>query len=131
MEAIEEQFRRMVFNVLARNQDDHVKNIAFLMDQDGRWSLSPAFDVMYAYNPSGDWTASHQMTVNGKRDDFTRADFEAVARGASMKRGRAAAIHDEVHAAVARWTEFAESAGVDEPRAERIRHAHRLDLPKI
>jgi len=77
----------MVFNVLARNQDDHVKNIAFLMDKRGRWSLSPAFDVTYSYNPSGDWTANHQMTVNGKQDDFTLADFEAVARVASMKRG--------------------------------------------
>ena len=129
MDAIEEQFRRMVFNVVARNQDDHVKNIAFLMDQGGQWSLAPAFDVMYAYNPSGDWTASHQMTVNGKRDGFTRADFEAVARGASMKRGRASAIYDEVHTAVSRWIEFAESTGVEEARAERIRRAHRMDLP--
>jgi serine/threonine-protein kinase HipA len=130
MEAVEEQFRRMVFNVLARNQDDHVKNIAFLMDKRGRWALSPAFDVIYAYSPSGDWTASHQMTVNGKRDGFSRADFEAVARGASMKRGRAAAIHDEVHAAVSRWAEFAALAGVEERRTEKIRKALRLDLPK-
>jgi len=130
MEAVEEQFRRMVFNVLARNQDDHVKNIAFLMDKQGRWSLSPAFDVIYAYNPSGNWTASHQMTVNGKRASFSRADFEAVARGASMKRGRAAAIHEEVHAAVSRWMNFATSAGVDENRAEGIRKVLRLDLPK-
>ncbi len=129
MDAIEEQFRRMVFNVLARNQDDHVKNIAFLMDKRGRWSLSPAFDVIYAYNPSGDFTASHQMTVNGKRDGFTRADFDAVARGASMKRGRAAAIHDEVHAAVSQWMDFAELAVVEERRAERIQKALRMELP--
>ena len=129
MDAIEEQFRRMVFNVLARNQDDHVKNIAFLMDKLGRWSLSPAFDVIYAYNPLGDFTASHQMTVNGKRDGFTRPDFEAVARGASMKRGRATGIHDEVHSAVSHWMEFAERAGVNERRAERIQQALRLDLP--
>jgi len=130
MDAIEEQFRRMVFNVLARNQDDHVKNIAFLMDRRGRWSLSPAFDVIYAYNDSGDWTASHQMTVNGKREGFTRADFEAVARGASMKRGRASAIHEEVHAAVSRWVDFARLAGVAEDRAEEIHRALRLELPK-
>jgi len=130
MDAIEEQYRRMVFNVLARNQDDHVKNIAFLMDRDGQWSLSPAFDVIYAYNPSGDWTARHQMTVNGKRDGFSRADFEAVARGASMKRGRAAAIHEEVHAAVSRWAEFAERAGVDAGRAAKIQNVLRLELPK-
>jgi serine/threonine-protein kinase HipA len=130
MEAVEEQFRRMVFNVLARNQDDHVKNIAFLMDKQGRWFLSPAFDVIYAYNPSGDWTGSHQMTLNGKRDGFSQADFEAVARGASMKRGRAATIHEEVHTAVSRWKDFAEMAGVDERRAEKIQSVLRLELPK-
>ena len=129
MDAVEEQFRRMVFNVLARNQDDHVKNIAFLMDKRGRWSLSPAFDLTYAYNPAGDWTASHQMTVNGKRDGFALADFEAVARGASMKRGRAATIHEEVRAAVVRWRELAEAAGVGEERTERIGATHRLELP--
>ena len=128
MDAVEEQFRRMVFNVVARNQDDHVKNIAFLMDKRGRWSLSPAFDVIYAYNPAGEWTSSHQMTVNGKRDGITRADFEAVARAASMKRGRAGAIHEEVRAAAARWMEHAERAGVDEERAERIGRALRLEL---
>jgi serine/threonine-protein kinase HipA len=130
MNAIEEQFRRMVFNVLARNQDDHVKNIAFLMDKQGAWTLSPAFDVTYAYNPSGEWTASHQMTVNAKRDGIARTDFEAVARAASMKRGRAAAIHEEVSAAVAGWMGYAATAGVDEARAERIRSAHRLGLPR-
>jgi serine/threonine-protein kinase HipA len=130
MDAVEEQYRRMVFNVLARNQDDHVKNIAFLMDRDGQWSLSPAFDVIYAYNPAGDWTARHQMTVNGKRDGFSRADFEAVARAASMKRGRAAAIHEEVHAAVSRWAEFAERAGVGGDRAAEVRSVLRLELPK-
>ena len=75
MEAVEEQFRRMVFNIVARNQDDHVKNIAFLMDKQGRWSLAPAFDMTYSHNPSGAWTATHQMTLNGKRDEFTRRIF--------------------------------------------------------
>ena len=129
MDAVEEQFRRMVFNVLARNQDDHVKNIAFLMDKAGRWSLAPAFDVIFAFNPSGEWTARHQMTVNGKRQGFTLADFEAVARAASMKRGRAAAIHEEVREAVSRWRAFAEEADVGERRAERIGEALRLELP--
>ena len=70
----------MAFNVIARNQDDHVKNIAFLMDRGGRWRLSPAFDVTYSYNPAGAWTATHQMTLNGKRDGFTLDDFRACAR---------------------------------------------------
>ena len=79
----------MAFNVVARNQDDHVKNIAFLMDRGGAWSLSPAFDVTYAYNPSGRWTRRHQMTLNGKRDDFTREDFDAVRREAGLNAARA------------------------------------------
>jgi len=65
----EQQFRRMAFNVVARNQDDHTKNIAFLMDRHGSWLLSPAFDVMYAHNPGGNWTNRHQMTINGKTDE--------------------------------------------------------------
>ena len=81
MDDIEEQFRRMAFNVVARNQDDHVKNIAFLMDQNGDWSLAPAFDVTYSYNPTGSWTSHHQMSLNAKRDNFTVEDFRAVARG--------------------------------------------------
>ena len=102
MDNIEEQFRRMVFNVITRNQDDHVKNIAFLMNKQGQWSLSPAFDVMYAYNPSGTWTAMHQMSLAGKRDGFTFADFKKVAETASIKRGRAEAITRDVAVAVAR-----------------------------
>ena len=93
MAAVEEQFRRMVFNIVARNQDDHVKNIAFLMDKQGRWSLAPAFDMTYSYNPSGSWTAAHQMTLNGKRDGFTLEDFEACAKASLMKRGRAKTDH--------------------------------------
>lgn len=128
MDAVEEQFRRMAFNVVARNQDDHVKNIAFLMDRNGEWSLSPAFDVIYAYSPDGDWTAQHQMSLNGKRTDFVSDDFARCAEVASMKRGRAAAILDEVCAAVADWGRFAAQAQVDEERAERIARTHRLDL---
>jgi len=123
MSAIEEQFRRMVFNAIARNQDDHVKNIAFLMDKAGNWSLSPAFDLTYSYNPAGRWTASHQMTLNGKRGDFSRDDFKTCARAAAMKRGRAAAIVNEVHAVVSRWREYAEAAGVPAPMQEKIQRA--------
>src|ERR1035441_9119616 len=108
MATVEEQFRRMVFNIIARNQDDHVKNIAFLMDKTGRWSLAPAFDVTYSYNPTGTWTSSHQMTMNGKRDGFTLTDFRACAKSALMKRSRAEAIIGEVRAAVAKWPEYTE-----------------------
>ena len=126
--AVEEQFRRMVFNVVARNQDDHVKNIAFLMDKQGEWSLAPAFDVTYSYNPSGSWTATHQMTINGKRDGFTRADFERCAKAAVMKRGRAGAILDEVLAAVRRWPEFAAEAKLSDEWRDRIQKTHRLEF---
>lgn len=130
IEDVEEQFRRMAFNVLARNQDDHVKNIALLMDQGGNWSLSPAFDVTFAHNPAGDWTAQHQMTLNGKRDGFSLQDFERCAESVSMKRGRAAAILSEVREAVANWPEHAVVAGVDEGDIERIGATHRLELPR-
>lgn len=126
MLAIEQLFRRMVFNIVARNQDDHVKNIAFLMNKAGGWSLSPAFDMTYSFNPSGAWTASHQMTMNGKRDHFTLEDFNACAKTASMKRGRAAKIVAEVQATVAQWPSFAEKAGVPDGVRERIRRTLNL-----
>jgi serine/threonine-protein kinase HipA len=129
MEAVEEQFRRMAFNVVARNQDDHVKNIAFLMDRQGRWSLSPAFDVPFSFNPRGAWTASHQMTLNGKRDGFTMDDFRSCAKVASMKRGRAATILEEVRAATRRWPEFAAQAQVTEVWRDQIQRSHRLSFP--
>lgn len=130
MSAVEEQFRRMVFNVVARNQDDHVKNIAFLMNPLGEWSLAPAFDVTYSYNPTGAWTGTHQMTLNGKRDGFTREDFVQCARSALMKRGRAATILEEVQATVERWPEFAAEAGVPDGWRDKIQKTHRLSFPK-
>jgi serine/threonine-protein kinase HipA len=126
MDAVEEQFRRMVFNIIARNQDDHVKNIAFLMDKTGRWSLSPAFDVTYSYNPSGTWTSNHQMTLNGKRDGFVLEDFRTCAKTAAMKRGRAAAIIEEVRAAVSRWRDYADAAGVPPQWRDQIQETLRL-----
>ena len=128
MQALEEQYRRMVFNLIARNQDDHVKNIAFLMDRDGQWSLSPAFDITWSFNPAGDWTASHQMSVNGKRDQFTRADLLAVGRSAQLKRGRAEAITEEVIAAVRDWPLYAAEANVREESCSQIQASHRLNL---
>jgi serine/threonine-protein kinase HipA len=127
MQAIEQQFRRMVFNIVARNQDDHVKNIAFLMNKAGKWSLAPAFDMTYSFNPSGAWTARHQMTLNGKRDDFVLEDFKACAKAASMKRGRAETILAEVQETVSRWPDYAEEAGVNPVQRDQIHHALRLD----
>ena len=120
MRDIEQQFRRMVFNIVARNQDDHVKNIAFLMDKQGNWSLSPAFDMTYSFNPGGTWTASHQMTMNGKREHFTLDDFRACAKTAALKRGSAEKIIAAVQDTVANWRDYAEVAGVPAANAERI-----------
>ena len=128
MAEVEEQFRRAIFNIIARNQDDHVKNIAFLMNKRGEWSLAPAFDVTYSYNPSGAWTATHQMTLNGKQDDFSTEDFRAAARSAQMKRGRAETLLEEVTAAVERWPDFAAEAGVPDAVAEKIQKTHRLRI---
>lgn len=127
--AVEQQFRRMVFNVVARNQDDHVKNIAFLMNRGGAWVLSPAFDMTYAYNPTGRWTAHHQMSVAGKRDAFTVEDLRECAGTAAMKRGSAERILTEVVEVVADWQRYSDEAGVDNEQAAAIARTHRLQLP--
>ncbi|MCZ6594512.1 MAG: HipA domain-containing protein, partial [Bacteroidetes bacterium] len=120
----EQQFRRMVFNIVARNQDDHTKNISFLMNKSGEWRLSPAYDVIYSYNPSGRWTSMHQMSINGKRDDFTRDDLNAVGREMNIKSSNR--IIDEVIEAVSIWPGFAKNAGVQNSQVEAIRRVHRL-----
>ena len=128
MDSIEQQFRRMAFNIIARNQDDHVKNIAFLMDKQGNWSLSPAFDVTYSYQQSGEWTSQHQMTMNGKRDHFTLKDFETCAKTASMKRGRAKTIVHEITNIVANWRNYADEAKVLTSHRDSIQSNLRLDV---
>ena len=127
----EQQFRRMVFNIVARNQDDHVKNVAFLMDREGAWSLAPAYDVVWAWKPGNPWLGSHQMSINGKRDRFSVADLRAVAGVAGLKRGRAEAILAEVVDVVAGWRVVADEVGVDEQMIEQIARSHRLALPKL
>jgi serine/threonine-protein kinase HipA len=131
MSDIEQMFRRMVFNILARNQDDHVKNIAFLMDKSGTWRLAPAFDITYSYNPLGDWTSRHQMTVNGKRDGFSIGDLKACAEAASLKRGRAESIVNDVRSIVEKWPEYAENAGISGSWKDQITKNLRLELRSI
>jgi serine/threonine-protein kinase HipA len=121
--AAEQFYRRMVFNVVARNQDDHTKNISFLMDAAGQWQLAPAYDVAYAYQPGNRWTSQHQMALNGKRDGFTRADLRAVAREMNIR--GADELVDDVLANVARWPEFAATAGMSEERTTAIAHTLR------
>lgn len=129
--ALEQQFLRAVFNVLARNQDDHVKNIAFLMDQDGSWSLSPAFDVMYSYNPGGQWTGQHQMSLNGKRDLFDYRDLIAFADTASIKLTKAKTLIAQVAEAVENWGRYAKEAGVDDASSAKIARTHRTDIAAV
>jgi serine/threonine-protein kinase HipA len=127
---VEQMFRRMAFNVVARNQDDHVKNIAFLMDRSGHWRLAPAFDLTYAYRPGSAWTDRHQMTMNGKREDFTLADFRACGRAATLPSGRATRIVDEVREVLSAWENYADRVRVDEEHIRRIASAHRLSFPR-
>jgi serine/threonine-protein kinase HipA len=129
--AVEQHFRRMVFNVVARNQDDHVKNVAFLMDREGAWSLAPAYDVIWAWQPGNPWLDSHQMSINGKRTGFTVADLRKVGVVAGLKRGRAEVILAEITAVVAGWSAISEDIGVDEQMAEKIARSHRLTLPTV
>lgn len=116
--AAREMFLRIVFNVAVRNQDDHTKNISFLMGEDGKWRLSPAYDVGYAYNPNGGWTATHQMSVNGKFDGIDRDDLLAFARAEGIK--DAAETIDKVADSVAQWPRIAMDCGVPKEMVETI-----------
>ena len=126
---VEQQFRRAIFNVLIRNQDDHVKNIAFLMNRQGQWRLSPAFDVAYAYNPSGSWTQQHQMSLNGKRDDFVMADLLAFGAFCGMKSRRTEDIVADIRHHVDRWMHYAHEAGVAESTAAALQQQMRREWP--
>jgi serine/threonine-protein kinase HipA len=105
-----EMFRRMVFNVVVRNQDDHTKNISFLMEGDGKWHLSPAYDMGYAYNPNGGWTATHQMSINGKFDVITHQDLLSFAQQNNIK--DASLIIDEICEAASHWPQIARECDV-------------------
>lgn len=127
-DSVEQVYRRMVFNIIARNQDDHVKNIAFLMDRKGNWTLSPAFDLAYSFNPAGDWTSQHQMSMHGKRDGFTLQDFIECASTVGLKQGQGARIVREIQAVISRWAGYAETAGVDGVTIKSVAKAHRKVL---
>jgi len=124
--AMEELFRRMVFNVLARNQDDHTRNIAFLMDRKGRWRLSPAFDLVWAYNPSGKYTHRHQMSINGKRDDFNKKDLLAVADQFGIR--NAGAIMEQAATALSAWPRLAAMEEVPKELLSSVQKSLRLGL---
>ena len=118
----EEQYRRMLFNIIARNHDDHTKNISFLMNPTGEWTLSPGYDIAYAYNPEGEWTAVHQMSMLGKRKNFTKEDLLAFGEMQNVR--KAPLVLEKVLDAITDWNTFAQQAGLDGITAKRIAAAH-------
>jgi serine/threonine-protein kinase HipA len=123
---IEQLYKRMIFNVVARNQDDHTKNISFLMDKVGKWSLSPAYDVTYSYNPTGILTHQHQMTIHGKRDDFDLNDLIEVGKKAGLKNSKV--IVEQTISVISQWEKYAKNAGIAIKQAKALRKAHRLKI---
>jgi serine/threonine-protein kinase HipA len=102
---IEQQYRRMLFNVVARNHDDHVKNFSFLMNKDGSWQISPAYDICFSYSSGGTWTNVHQSSINGKYDNFTKEDLFDFGKKNGIKKVKL--ILEEVVSAVSQWSKIA------------------------
>ncbi len=125
---LEQQVRRAFFNVTIRNQDDHTKNIAYLMDRTGKWTLSPAYDVVYAYNPAGSWTSQHQMSINGKTTGFSDGDLLELASFADISKTPAKKLLTEIRDTVSEWGKYAERAGVPADLAKRAMNGFRLSL---
>ena len=123
-QAAEQMFLRMVFNVVARNQDDHTKNIAFLLNKKGEWKLAPAYDMNYAYNPEKGWTMRHQMSINGKTENIAVEDLMQVAISMNIK---GAAKHIEtIKNVLGDWKRYAKNAGVKKEQIKEIAANHRL-----
>ena len=118
-QAAEQMFKRMVFNVLARNCDDHTKNFSFLLKKEGKWELAPAYDICYAYRPGSIWVSQHALSINGKREEITLEDFIAV--GKSMNIKRAKGIIAEVQETINNWDYFSKKAKVDSEKSTLIK----------
>ena len=119
---IEQLFLRMVFNVVARNQDDHTKNISFLMDETGKWKLAPAYDMTFAYDPDNIWMKAHQLSINGKNNEIEKADVLHVAKEMSIK--KAEGLIENVNDSVRNWRKHAKDAGVDSEQIKSIAATH-------
>lgn len=118
----EQLYRRMVFNVIARNCDDHTKNFAFRLIQNERWELTPAYDICFAYRPGSEWVSQHNLSINGKRKDITLDDLLAVAKAMNIK--KATVIVNQISETVKKWYEFAEEVNVEKSIKEQIGKAH-------
>lgn len=108
--AAEQMYRRMVFNVLARNCDDHTKNFAFRLKKDGRWELAPAYDICHAYKPEHKWVSQHALSINGRRSNITREDLLKAGSSANIKKSESVIM--EINETVSRWKQFADEAAV-------------------
>lgn len=115
-------YKRMLFNEIAKNYDDHTKNIAFLMDKKGVWRLSPAYDITFSYSKRSMWVNSHQMLTNGKADKITKDDLISVAKKAGIKISEAEKCIREIKNSVSKWDEFAKEAGLSLKTSEKIKH---------
>ncbi len=122
----EELYRRMVFNVIARNLDDHTKNISFLMDNSGGWKLSPAYDVTYAYNPESRWTRRHQLSINGKRDEINKEDLLKVGKEMNIKKAKD--IIDNVKDVISNWNIYAKDCNIPKSQIDSISINHKIDF---
>lgn len=105
-------YRRMVFNIVARNHDDHTKNFSFLMSQDGKWHFAPAYDLCYSYKPGGKWTSKHQLSLNSKQEDYNRKDLLIVAQQEGIR--NASEEIERITDVVSNWSEYAKDCGVKE-----------------
>lgn len=115
---LEQMYRRMVFNVLSRNHDDHTKNHSFIMDKKGKWLLAPAYDLCYSYSPSGKWTNKHQLSINGKRDEFTMTDLIQVADKQDIKNAKE--IIGQVRDTISKWSDYANRYQIKSEYAKHI-----------
>jgi serine/threonine-protein kinase HipA len=118
----QELFRRMVFNVMSRNCDDHTKNFAFVMQESGNWQLSPAYDVCHAYKPGSDWVSQHALSINGKRKNNTREDLLTVGKRMNIKNTEE--MIDKVSSVVSKWSDYATAVNVDDQLRDAIGATH-------
>ena len=115
----EQMFRRMVFNVISKNCDDHTKNFAFRLKQEGEWELSPAYDICYAYRPGSQWVSSHALSINGKRENITLQDFLIVAKSMNIKKPKEIIRH--INAIIQEWETYAKKVNVDDAHTKSIK----------
>ena len=124
---IEQFFRRNIFNDLAKNYDDHVKNISCLMDKRGKWSLSPAYDITFSYKPDSPWVSKHNIYINGKRDNLTIDDFIQCGKTLNISKNKTEQMISDIISVLSRWPEYAEYVHLSETKMEYIKKYHNLN----